>query len=163
MQSMTAQTESATNDAADGRADQLAEELYRVLFEVFLVLGRRDYGAVLPGDLTLAQLSTLTALRELGPMRMTALATHLRVRTPTATVAIRRLEEMGLVARSRDSTDLRAVIVGMTSQGQTICTNALATRHLQFEAMLATLSAEDHATLKQAMAPLEELTSGAGA
>ncbi|GAB5023810.1 hypothetical protein JHV675_54460 [Mycobacterium avium subsp. hominissuis] len=31
-----------------------------------------------------------------------------RVRTPTTTVAIRRLEKVGLVKRSRDPSDLRA-------------------------------------------------------
>ena len=80
---------------ADQRAAALAEELYRVLFEVFLVLGRRDPGGILPGDLTLAQLSILMTLQERGPIRMTALAAHQCVRTPTITVAIRRLEKLG--------------------------------------------------------------------
>jgi len=142
---------------AEQRASELAAELYRVLFEVFLVLGRRDQSGVLPGDLTLAQLSILMALQEHGPMRMTTLADHLRVRTPTATVAIRRLEKLGFVARSRDSSDLRAVVVGMTSQGHTVCRDALTTRHLQFAAMLETLSPEDRATLQQAIPPLESL------
>jgi DNA-binding MarR family transcriptional regulator len=144
---------------ADQRANELAEELHRVLFQVFLALGRRDHGGILPGDLTLAQLSILMALQECGPMRMTTLADHLRVRTPTATVAIRRLEKLGFVARSRDSTDLRAVVVGMTSQGQSICLDALAARHLQFAAMLQTLRQADHAILNQAMPPLEGLAS----
>lgn len=139
------------------REYELAEQLYRVLLEVFLVLGRRDHDNVLPGDLTLTQLSILVALQECGPMRMTALASHLRVRTPTATVAIRRLQRLGFVDRSRDFTDLRAIIVGMTAQGHAVCREALATRHLQFEAMLKTLSPQDHATLIQAMSPLEEL------
>jgi DNA-binding MarR family transcriptional regulator len=144
---------------ADQRAAALAEELYRVLFEVFLVLGRRDPGGVLPGDLTLAQLSILMTLQERGPMRMTALAAHQRFRTPTATVAIRRLEKLGLVDRSRDATDLRAVVVGITPHGHTICCNALATRHVQLAAMLKALNPEDHASLNEAMAPLERLAS----
>lgn len=90
-------------------------------------------------------------------MRMTMLADHLRVRTPTATVAIRRLQKLGFVARSRDSTDLRAVVVSMTSQGDAACRDPLARRHLQFAAMLTTLSPEDHAILSQAMPPLEQL------
>jgi DNA-binding MarR family transcriptional regulator len=137
----------------------LAEELYRVLFEVFLVLGRRDPGGVLPGDLTLAQLSILMTLQERGPMRMTALAAHQRVRTPTATVAIRRLQKLGLVDRSRDPTDLRAVVVGITPHGYAMRCNSLATRHVQFAAMLKTLSPEDRASLNEAMSPLDRLAS----
>jgi DNA-binding MarR family transcriptional regulator len=144
---------------ADESASALAGELYRVLSEVFQVLGRRDPGGVLPGDLTLAQLSILMALQECGPMRMTALAAHLRVRTPTVTVAIRRLEKLGLVDRSHDPTDLRAVVVGITMHGHAMRRNALATRHMQLAAMLTTLSPEDRASLKEALSPLESLAS----
>src|ERR1700761_9074383 len=142
---------------ADQRAAALAEELYRVLFEVFLVLGRRDPGGVLPGDLTLAQLSILMTLQERGPMRMTALADHQRVRTPTITVAIRRLEKLGLVDRSDDPTDLRAVVVRITPQGHAMYCDALTTRHVQFAKMLKSLSPEDRVSLNEAMSPLERL------
>jgi DNA-binding MarR family transcriptional regulator len=143
----------------DQRAAALAEELYRVLFEVFSVLGRRDPGGILPGDLTLTQLSILMTLQERGPMRMTALAAHQRVRTPTTTVAIRRLEKLGLVDRSRDPTDLRAVVVRITPHGHAMRCNALATRHLQFAAMLTTLSPDDRASLNNALSPLDRLAS----
>jgi len=142
---------------ADRRATALAEELHRVLFEMFLVLGRRDPGGVLPGDLTLAQLSILMTLQERGPMRMTALAAHQHVRTPTTTVAIRRLERLGLVDRSRDLRDLRAVVVRITPYGDAMCCHALATRHVQYAAMLKALTPEDHASLNEAMPPLERL------
>ena len=90
-------------------------------------------------------------------MRMSALAAHLRVRTPTATVAIRRLEKLGLVQRSRDLEDLRAVVVGITPHGHSICSDALAWRHVQLAEMLRVLSPEDHACLTVAMSPLERL------
>ncbi len=144
---------------ADERATALAGELYKVLSEVFQVLGRRDPGGILPGDLTLAQLSILMALQECGPMRMTALASNQRVRTPTVTVAIRRLEKLGLVERSDDPTDLRAVVVAITPHGHAMRRNALATRHTQLAAMLTTLSPEDRASLKEALSPLEHLAS----
>jgi DNA-binding MarR family transcriptional regulator len=144
---------------ADERATALAGELYKVLSEAFQVLGRRDPGGILPGDLTLAQLSILMALQECGPMRMTALASHQRVRTPTVTVAIRRLEKLGLVDRSHDPTDLRAVIVGITPHGHAMRRNSLATRHMQLAAMLTTLSPEDRASLNEALSPLERLAS----
>ena len=137
----------------------LAEELYRVLFEVFSVLGRRDPGGILPGDLTLAQLSILMTLQERGPMRMTTLAARQRVRTPTTTVAIRRLEKLGLVDRSRDPTDLRAVVVRITPHGHAMRCNALASRHVQFAAMLTTLSPEDRASLNKVLSPLDRLAS----
>ena len=144
---------------ADERATALAGELYNVLCDVFQVLGRRDPGGIVPGDLTLAQLSILMALQECGPMRMTALASHQRVRTPTVTVAIRRLEKLGLVERSHDPTDLRAVVVAITPHGHAMRRNALATRHMQLTAMLTTLSPADRARLNDALSPLERLAS----
>jgi DNA-binding MarR family transcriptional regulator len=151
------------NTEADARATALAGELYKVLSEVFQVLGRRDPGGILPGDLTLAQLSILMTLQERGPMRMTSLASYQRVRTPTVTVAIRRLEKLGLVDRSHDPTDLRAVVVGITPRGHANLRDALATRHTQLAAMLTTLSPEDRASLNEALSPLERLAGQANA
>ncbi|HXO56875.1 MAG TPA: MarR family transcriptional regulator [Mycobacterium sp.] len=155
----TSSTSGQQTTQADEQATALAGELHKVLSDVFQVLGRRDPGGVLPGDLTLAQLSILMALQECGPMRMTALATHQRVRTPTVTVAIRRLEKLGLVDRSHDPTDLRAVVVGITPHGHAMRRDALATRHTQLAAMLTTLSPEDRARLNEALSPLERLAS----
>jgi DNA-binding MarR family transcriptional regulator len=155
----TGSTRGQQTTHADERATALAGELHKVLSEVFQVLGRRDPGGVLPGDLTLAQLSILMALHECGPMRMTALASHQRVRTPTVTVAIRRLEKLGLVDRSHDPTDLRAVVVAITPHGHAMRCNALATRHMQLAAMLTTLTPEDRASLNEALSPLERLAS----
>ncbi len=57
-------------------------ELQRVLSRVFSVLRRSDtHRTDAGGDLTLAQLSILLTLLEQGPMRMTDLAAHERVRT----------------------------------------------------------------------------------
>jgi DNA-binding MarR family transcriptional regulator len=159
----TTSTRGQGTTQADERATALAGELYKVLSEVFQVLGRRDPGGILPGDLTLAQLSILMALQECGPMRMTALASHQRVRTPTVTVAIRRLEKLGLVERSHDPTDLRAVVVGITPRGHGMRCTALAIRHTQLAAMLTTLSPEDCASLNEALSPLERLAGQANA
>jgi DNA-binding MarR family transcriptional regulator len=98
---------------------ELAEGLQRTLSKLFSVLRRGDTHAnrEAANDLTLAQLSILITLLNMGPIRMTELAAHERVRTPTTTVAIRRLEKLGLVKRSRDPSDLRAVLVEITPKG----------------------------------------------
>ncbi|BBZ14842.1 MarR family winged helix-turn-helix transcriptional regulator [Mycobacterium branderi] len=139
-----------------GIVGELAEELHHTLFGVLLALGHRNPGAP-TGDLTLAQLSILMTLRECGPMRVTELAAHERVRTPTTTVGIGRLEKLGLVAKSRDPVDLRAVLVRITAHGDAVCCQALATRYAQLAAMLETLSAEHLVTLNDAIPTLERL------
>src|SRR6478752_2850284 len=129
---------------------ELAGELQATLSKLFSVLRRTDKnrsGAEPGADLTLAQLSILLTLLDQGPMRMTELAAHERVRTPTTTVAIRRLEKLGLVKRSRDPSDLRAVLVDITPKGLAQHREALDARRAFLASMLANLSSEDQATL----------------
>lgn len=137
---------------------ELAGELQRVLSKVFSVLRRGDATRTNEGgDLTLAQLSILLTLLDCGPIRMTELAAHERVRTPTTTVAIRRLEKLGLVKRSRDPSDLRAVLVEVTPEGLVQHREALATRRAHLATLLSKLSEEELETLSRALAPLERL------
>ena len=138
----------------------IAESLQRTLSKLFTILRRGDpSGTAAAGDLTLAQLSILITLLDRGPIRMTELAAHERVRTPTTTVAIRRLEKIGLVQRSQDPTDLRAVLVDITPQGLAVHRESLANRRAALAAMLTRLTAHDLNTLAEALAPLERLAS----
>ncbi len=142
---------------------ELAGELQQVLSKLFSVLRRGDRSVPEGGaDLTLAQLSILLTLLDLGPIRMTELAAHERVRTPTTTVAIRRLEKLGLVKRSRDPSDLRAVLVDVTPRGLVQHREALATRRAQIATMLSKLSADERETLAKALAPLTRLAEQGG-
>ncbi|KAA1431252.1 MarR family winged helix-turn-helix transcriptional regulator [Mycolicibacter arupensis] len=138
----------------------IAEGLHRSLSKLFSILRRGDISGGSPtGELTLAQLSILITLLDRGPIRMTELAAHERVRTPTTTVAIRRLEKIGLVKRSRDPSDLRAVLVDITPEGLASHRESLANRHAALAAMLNRLSPEDLDTLTRALEPLERLAT----
>jgi len=139
---------------------ELAEGLHRSLSKLFAILRRGDPNQAVAGELTLAQLSILVTLLDRGPIRMTDLAAHERVRTPTTTVAIRRLEKIGLVKRSRDASDLRAVLVDITPQGRAVHSESLANRHAALAAMLSQLPRSDLDTLTNALAPLQRLASG---
>jgi DNA-binding MarR family transcriptional regulator len=139
---------------------ELAEGLHRALSKLFSILRRGDPNGVVAGDLTLAQLSILVTLLDQGSIRMTDLAAHERVRTPTTTVAIRRLEKIGLVKRSRDPSDLLAVLVDITPRGRAVHAESLANRHAALAAMLSQLPDSDLNTLMKALAPLERLASG---
>src|SRR6201991_676830 len=136
---------------------ELAGELQQVLSKLFSVLRRGDTTRGTAGDLTLAQLSILLTLLDQGPIRMTDLAAHERVRTPTTTVAIRRLEKLGLVKRSKDQTDLRAVLVDITEKGLAVRRESLPNRRAALGPMLRRLSDEDRETLAKALEPLERL------
>ncbi|MFV0494321.1 MarR family winged helix-turn-helix transcriptional regulator [Mycobacterium sp.] len=147
-------SESSVSDVAE-----LAEGLHRSLSKLFAILRRGDPSGAVAGDLTLAQLSILITLLDRGPIRMTDLAAHERVRTPTTTVAIRRLEKIGLVKRERDPSDLRAVLVDITPEGRAVHAESVASRHASLAAMLNTLPCGDIEILMTALEPLQRLAS----
>ncbi|HEV7423045.1 MAG TPA: MarR family transcriptional regulator [Mycobacterium sp.] len=144
----------------ESQVTELAGELQQVLSKLFSVLRRGDSNRGTPeggADLTLAQLSILLTLLDQGPIRMTELAAHERVRTPTTTVAIRRLEKLGLVKRSRDPSDLRAVLVDVTPRGLVQHREALATRRATLAALLRKLTDDERDTLAKALTALGRL------
>jgi DNA-binding MarR family transcriptional regulator len=137
----------------------LAAELQRVLARLITVMRRGDTAAGSRPDLTMAQVSILLTLIDSGPIRMTELAARERVRTPTTTVAIRRLEKLDLVKRSRDPSDMRAVLVEVTPEGLVQYQDALDARRTHLAELLGRLSADERADLVRALKPLERLTA----
>ncbi len=140
----------------DAQVSELAGELQRVLSKLMSVM-RHTGRTPTSGDLTLAQLSILLTLIDQGPMRMTELAAHEKVRTPTTTVAIRRLEKLGLVKRDGDPSDLRAVLVDITPEGLAQHQEALAIRQAHLASLLGKLSCDELDALTKALAPLERI------
>lgn len=137
----------------------LASDLQRVLSRLVIVMRRGDSATGSRPDLTLAQVSILLTLLDSGPIRMTELAARERVRTPTTTVAIRRLENLGLVKRSRDPSDMRAVLVEVTPKGVVEYQEALEARRIYLAELLSRLSDGERADLVRALTPLERLTT----
>ena len=138
----------------------LAADLQRVLARLITVMRRGDTGRGSRPDLTMAQVSILLTLIDSGPIRMTELAARERVRTPTTTVAIRRLEKLSLVKRSRDPSDMRAVLVAVTPEGLVQYREALETRRTYLAELLGRLTDDERADLVRALKPLERLTDG---
>jgi len=71
-------------------------------------------------ELTYPQYITLTLLWERDGQKVTELASQLRMWTNTLTPLLKRLEVQGLVMRSRDTRDKRAVTVTLTPRGQAL-------------------------------------------
>ena len=137
----------------------LAADLQRVLARLITVMRRGDTAAGSRPDLTMAQVSILLTLIDTGPIRMTELAARERVRTPTTTVAIRRLEKLSLVKRSRDPSDMRAVLVEVTPEGLVQYRDALEVRRTHLAELLGRLTDGERADLVRALKPLEHLTA----
>lgn len=70
-----------------------------------------------PLDLTYPQYIALACLWEYGPHTVGELAERLRVEYGTMTPLLKRLEQRGLVSRTRSERDERTVIVTLTPEG----------------------------------------------
>jgi DNA-binding MarR family transcriptional regulator len=70
------------------------------------------------------QLSSLLALYENGPMPPSQIAKYIMVNSSTVTGIVDRLEQKGLVERSRISPDRRVITIELTEKGQQLAKNA---------------------------------------
>src|SRR6266567_6785778 len=107
--------------------------------------------------LTPSMLSFLSAIHGAQPVTLGELAAIERVRPPTITAAVGRLEEQGLVHRRTDSRDRRVARVEITSHGRRLLAESRSRKTAYLEQQFAALSAEERATLARAAAILERL------
>jgi DNA-binding MarR family transcriptional regulator len=112
-----------------------------------------------PPGMSRTAASTLATLDRSGPCRLTALAAHERVTQPAMTQLISRLADSGLVARSADPADGRAVHVEITEQGLALLASWRAVRARQLSSLVARLSPADQAALAAALPAIRELAS----
>ena len=70
-------------------------------------------------NLTLPQCNALLTIRDHAPFTIKEFAERLHVSAPSASVMADKLVEMGLVARSTNPADRRAVLIELTSEGAT--------------------------------------------
>jgi DNA-binding MarR family transcriptional regulator len=143
-----------TVDDGDGEFTFLAERLHWSMFRIAATFRRREYARINGGDLTLTQCSILYRLREHAPLRVTDLASLEGVTTATMTMAVGRLEELGMVTRQRDTTDRRLIWIDLTRAGRAAPRAAVTD---VMSAMRDTMTAEDLAALSAAIGPLQAL------
>jgi DNA-binding MarR family transcriptional regulator len=112
------------------------------------------------GDLTIAQLSTLTSLELGGALTPSELAEVERVQPPTMTKLVARLEERGLVQRTPHPTDRRQVILSVTEPGRAMLAQFERARDEWLSIRLAELTAEEREILRRAAEILHRVVKG---
>ena len=108
-------------------------------------------------DMTPSMLSALATVERHGPMTLRELAAHERVRPPTVTTVLGRLESAGLVSRDTDLDDRRVSWVSLTPEGKRLV-EANRSRKTEFLAKrLTKLDARDREALARALPIFERL------
>lgn len=108
-----------------------------------------NFGATLrQAGITLQDWRVLAALREQDGQRLTELAQRTSIEVSTLSRLVGGLETAGMVSRSRDSDDARAIAIKLTAQGSTVtATLTPAAQQLEQQAV-AGLSEGEIAQLK---------------
>ena len=102
---------------------------------------------------------TLSLLDEHGPSTVTQLAHADRCSQPTMTGIVRRLEQDGLVRRTADPADARAVRVALTDAGRDELAAVRSARAAVLQHRLDRLDDDARAALAAALDPLDDLLS----
>src|ERR1700676_3715181 len=100
--------------------------------------------------LPFAQARLLSTIEDQGAARISDLAAVDHCSQPTMTTQVRRLEDAGLVSRTVDPGDARAVRIRITAEGLQTLNRVRADRASAIEPQLACLNAADRQTLEDA-------------
>jgi DNA-binding MarR family transcriptional regulator len=128
-------------------------ELDAAILALYWQISRRT-----PRDMSRSAASVLGNLRDLGATRITELANLEAVTQPTMTTLVTRLERDGLVTRSPDPDDARAVRVSITGEGRERLSRMRAERAALLDAALAELEPGEREALQRALPVLEKLS-----
>jgi DNA-binding MarR family transcriptional regulator len=162
----------AAQDGVDRIVEQWARERPELDTTAMAVFGRVYRLARLSGDeverayaehgIGRPEFDVLATLRRSGrPYQLSpgVLAASMMLSSGGTTARLDRLEQAGLVRRTRDPRDRRAVLVGLTERGRTVVDAAVAAGLARQQELLAHLSPAQQARLaallREVLAPLE--------
>jgi DNA-binding MarR family transcriptional regulator len=114
-----------------------------------------------PLPLPWAQARLLGTIEDQGPTRISDLAALDHCSQPTMTMQVRRLEDAGLVTRTPDPADARAVLIEITPAGIDTLRRVRADRAGVIDPYIAALDDEDQQTLAAAVRVLQGLLDNA--
>lgn len=104
-----------------------------------------------------AQARLLSTIEDRGEARISDLAAIDHCSQPTMTTQVRRLEDAGLVSRTVDPQDARAVLIRITDKGRRVLTQARIDRAAVIDPRLEQLAPDDRATLAAAVEVITRL------
>jgi len=131
----------------------LADRLHSVAIHLLRRVRRGDDAA----GLSAPRLSALSVVIYRGPISLTELAKAESVTAPTMTRLVQALVKAGLVEKSVDASDNRAVLLRATTAGRETLDLARARRLAAIEELLSRLDAGDAASVERAVSVLEPL------
>lgn len=131
----------------------LADRLHSLAIHLLRRVRRGDDVA----GLSAPRLSALSVVIYRGPISLTELAKAESVTAPTMTRLVQALVKAGLVAKSVDASDNRAVLLRATDAGRRTLDLARARRLAAIEELLSRLDSDEATSVERAVSLLEPL------
>ena len=136
--------------------DDDAETLGELLVRVTRGQRRRWREALAPWDLSPHHVRALRVVTDRSGTRLSELAEALYIAPRSATEVADALQARGLVERTPDPTDRRAVVLTPTEEGRRVQAEIAAARAADNRDLFARLDADDRATLARILRTLAE-------
>ena len=135
-------------------ADTVTDAVLRAS-RLLVGLSARSIAAV-DESITLPQFRMLVVLSTRGPMKLSALAEHLDVKSSTATRMIDRLVVAGLVEREVNPMSRREVVIDLTGIGASVVTRVTQLRRREIAGIVANMPAPHRRWLVDALDAFSE-------
>ena len=143
----------AVTERSDAARAALADRLHSLAIHLLRRVRRGDDAA----GLSAPRLSALSVVIYRGPISLTELAKAESVTAPTMTRLVQALVKAGLVEKSVDESDNRAVLLRATAAGRQTLDVARARRLAAIEELLSRLDHDDMVSVERAVSVLEPL------
>jgi len=147
---------SSETTPGQGRPDRIQQT-------IFLIRKLMQSGAYYTKELnkkynvSAPKIACLLALLEGGPIALSQIARKIMVNSSTLTGIIDRLENKGLVARTRTSQDRRVITIELTPAGRDLAENAPPPIQMKIVEGLKQLEEEEREQIIQALSKLAEM------
>jgi DNA-binding MarR family transcriptional regulator len=132
---------------------EIANELRPVLLRIARELRREIHSLGVSGG----QVSVLAAIKRQPGITAARIAEVERISAPAMSNHLARMEQAGLIERTRGGLDKRRVGLSLTAEGEKVLRSVRQKRTAWLASRLDKLSAEERRALDKAIAPLERL------
>ena len=130
------------------------EEILKSLRRIIRAVGLYSHRLVSQTGLSTPQLICMRQLHKDGEMQTSHLAEAVNLSPPTVCGILNRLEQRGLVSRTRQASDRRRVLVSLSESGQDTVGNAPPALHDSFLFKLRALPAKQRSGIQETLTTL---------
>jgi len=143
-------------EAPAGPGANATDTLSELFWSVAGRLRHSSREALAPWDIAPSHFRALGVLMQHDALRLSELSEHLHIAPRSTTDVVDALQERGLIRRSPDPQDRRAMLVSLTEEGHRAGTAIRAARSADAERFFAALSDSDRAELTRILRALRQ-------